>query len=73
MYIFEEMIEMGLEEGQEWPSEIHRIIAVEVCIQNPRVNSCEILVENVRIINQIPVSDIKKVTYTRLIELGCVV
>lgn len=72
MYIFEDMIEMGLEEGQEWSSEIHRIIAVEVCIQNPRITSLELLINNVRIINSIPVNEIRKVTFTNLSELGCV-
>jgi hypothetical protein len=71
MYAFEDMIEIGMPKGKKWKSDIHREVAIKVCICNPRVHTATCLEENVVIINKIPNSKIEKVTFADLTKLGC--
>lgn len=71
MYIFPEMIEMGLKEGEKWSSEDHREVAMTVCLCNPLITSRDDLQHNVGIINSISQENIRTVTGADLIELGC--
>ena len=71
MYGFEEMIEMGLREGETWKSDAHRVVAVNMLILNPRITTRDLLMEGVSVINQIPDDQIRKVTVNDLVELGC--
>jgi hypothetical protein len=65
------MIEMGLEEGESWKSEIHRQVSINALIQNPRVFTKDKMVRNVKIINSIPEDKIEDITISGLLELGC--
>jgi hypothetical protein len=73
MYMYESMIDMGLKEGQSWPSPAHRTVAAHVLICNPRIRSLTSMEEQVAIINQIPLAAIKKVTFTELYDMGVLV
>jgi len=70
MYLFEEMMDMGLKDG-EWTTPDHRIVAINACIGNPVVKTMDDLVDNVRIINSVPAGQIKEITGNQLIERGC--
>lgn len=71
MFICEDMVDMGLNEGQEWSSDIHRAVSAAVCIGNPKVTTLDVLKNNVQIINTISENEIKKVSGFQLIEMGC--
>lgn len=62
MYGFAEMIEMGLQEGEEFASEDHRTVAVNLGICNPRVTTRDTLVGLVTAVNKIPADRIRTVT-----------
>lgn len=66
MYVFDEFIDLGLKEGEEWSSEDHRIVAQKILLCNPKINNRSLLVEGVSIINQIPSDQIKQVTVENL-------
>jgi hypothetical protein len=70
MYAFPDMIYMGLEEGEEFPTDDHRIVAVNVLIGNPNVTQRDQLMDGVRMINHIPKEEIREVTFGDLRELG---
>jgi len=70
MYIIESMIDMGLND-EEWSTSDHRIVAINSCICNPRVNRMNILMHNVGIINSIPNESIKNVNFCDLLKSGC--
>jgi ribosomal protein S17 len=71
MYALDDMIEIGMEKGKKWKSKAHKDVAIAVCIYNPNVHTAICLGDNVRIINKIPMSKIKKVTVADLVKLGC--
>lgn len=71
MYMFEDMIDMGLDAGTNWTSTAHKIVAINCCISNPAVRTKDILSHNVSIINSIPIENIKTVTLANLINMGC--
>jgi hypothetical protein len=71
MYMLDNMIEMGLKEGESWASDMHREVAMNVCLCNPNITSRDALTYNVGIINKIPKKDINKVTFADLLKLGC--
>ena len=71
MYMIEDMIDMGLGKDGKWTSKIHRLVAVNSCICNPRVKTMDTLSVNCEIINKIPKSKIKKITFAALVKLGC--
>lgn len=71
MYLFDEMIDCGLREGERWTSDDHRNVAIATCIANANVDTMGTLVNNVSAINAIPQDKIRKVTMHDLFELGC--
>ena len=71
MYIVADMIDLGIVKGQVWTSPYHRRVAQNVCLCNPNIITCDQLVHNCGIINQIPKSRIKKATFADLRKLGC--
>jgi hypothetical protein len=71
MYIIEKFVELGLEEGEEWKSPLHRQVAVDCLIQNPRVFTAEKLRRNVKIINSIPEDKMQKLSVGDLLDMGC--
>lgn len=71
MYIFPEMINMGLKEGEEWTSETHKIVAQRVLLMNPRITQRDHLVDGVSIINNLEDEQIVKITLEQLEEMGC--
>lgn len=68
MYMFEDMINMGLKEGQEFPSEDHKVVAIKVAICNPKVTQRDILMDVVDAVCKVPQEKIQEVTYRQLIE-----
>lgn len=70
MYIIPEMINMGLKEGQEWPNEAYKIVAQNILLGNPRVNTRDVLNDGVQKILSIPEDKIKTVTFSDLPEYG---
>lgn len=68
MYMLPEMIDMGLQEGQEWPSDAHKVVAQNVALCNSRVTTRDILTEVCQAIIAIPESDIKTVTWIQLVD-----
>lgn len=70
MYVFENMIEIGMGKGKKWPSGAHKKVAINALLCNPRITSAEILKRNIEIINKIPKERIKKVTRAELFEMG---
>lgn len=70
MYIFNEMIDLGLNKKSKWTSKAHRVVAQQVLLSNPRITSCQLMIDNVSIINAIPKDQIKKVTLHDLFDLG---
>jgi hypothetical protein len=71
MYIFEEMIDLGLEEGETWTSDDHRVVAQNILLCNPLINQRDLLCEGVAIINSIPQDQIRLVTAKDLKDMGC--
>lgn len=75
MYIFPEMIQLGLSDGQRWPSPAHKKVAQTVCLCNPRVRSRDTLQNMVEKINAIPKDKIKLVTLgdlARVYKVPCI-
>lgn len=62
MYILPEMIDMGLEEGQEWPSEAHKAVAKALGLSNRLVTTKDHLTEIVQAVIKIPQDRIEYVT-----------
>lgn len=48
MYIFDDMINMGLKENQEWPSIYHEGVAKNLLLCNPMVTTRDTLTEGVQ-------------------------
>lgn len=61
MYIMPTMIDMGLEEGQEWPSEAHKVVASHIGLCNPCVVNRDSLTEIVQAVLKIPQDEIQQV------------
>lgn len=66
MYGFEKMIEMGLEKGKDFPTPIHRLVAVNLAICNPAVHDMNTLKEVVSCVCLVPEHRIKTVTIREL-------
>lgn len=60
MYIFPEMIDIGLGKSEKRTSKAHKVVAQTVLLCNPRLTTCDALIHNVRLINKIPKDKIKK-------------
>lgn len=59
MYAFPDMIDMGLHEGQVWPSEAHMKVAQVLAIGNGLVDSRDKMTEVVQAVIAIPEDRIK--------------
>lgn len=70
MYIFPEMIDLGLGKSEKRTSKAHKAVAQKVLLCNPRINSCDKMIHNVSIISKIPKDKIKKVTIHDLFDMG---
>ena len=70
MYIFPEMIDMGLQEGQEWPTEYHKIVAQNVLLCNETITTRDALTQGVQNILKIPEDKIKTITFEDLSKYG---
>lgn len=70
MYGFPEMINMGLKNDQEWPSEAYQVVAVNLLICNPNINTIDKLTEGVQKVLNIPEDKIKTITMNDLGRYG---
>lgn len=70
MYMIPSMIDMGLKEGEEWPTEAHKEVAMNILLCNPKINSRDKLTEGVSKILKIPNDIIKTVTIHDLPKYG---
>lgn len=66
MYAFPDMINIGLKEGQEFPSDDHRQVAQNIGLCNRNVFDADTLTEIVQSVIKVPADRIRTVT---LIEL----
>lgn len=66
MYIFPEMIDLGLKQNQSWPTEAHKNIAITLAICNPNVHCRDTLMDIVASVLKVSEDRIKKVTYEEL-------
>ena len=62
MYLLSDMIDMGLLEGEDWPTSTHRQVAINLFIGNPHVNSRTELQNGVTKVIKIPDDKIEQVT-----------
>lgn len=70
MYMLDDMIDMGLKEGQKWPSKAHREVAAALAICNSAITTRDDLTNVVQKVCAIPKARIKKVTRADLPEYG---
>lgn len=70
MYMIPNMIDMGLKEGEEWPTQVHKEVAMSVLLCNPSINTKDKLTEGVSKILKIPNDVIKTVTINDLPKYG---
>jgi hypothetical protein len=70
MYVFEEMIDLGLEEGKQWTSPLHKTVAQNLLLNNPRITTRDTLTECVNKINSIPKSEIRSFSFYDAFKLG---
>lgn len=68
MYVGLDMVEIGLDEGQNWPSEVHETVAQMIIIGNPNVKNRDRLMEVVQAILKVPVERIRNITYQVLVD-----
>ena len=72
MYIIPEMIDMGLEEGQEFPSKAHKAVAEIIALCNPNVFQRDVLTAVVQAVCKVPMEEIVTVKYPTLVDrYGC--
>lgn len=62
MYIIADMIDLGLLDGQQWPSEAHKRVAMNIGLCNSRVTKRDALIEIVQAVIAIPMNEIRRVT-----------
>jgi S-adenosylmethionine/arginine decarboxylase-like enzyme len=70
MYMIDDMIDMGLEDGQKWPTKAHRAVAQNLALCNPMITTRDALTEIVQKVCSIPKTEIKKVKFTDLPKYG---
>ena len=66
MYIFPEMIDLGLKQNQSWPTKAHKTVAITLAICNPNVYNKDTLMDVVASVLKVPEDRIKEVTYEEL-------
>jgi len=69
MYLLEDMIDMAIRKGKEWPSAAHRTVAINLCICNPNIKNMGDMSTVVKIVNKIPKTKIKTITVAEIREL----
>ena len=70
MYMIDSMIEMGLKDGQKWPSKAHREVACNLALCNPMIYTRDALNDIVQKVIKIPKAEIKKVKFQDLPKYG---
>lgn len=70
MYMMEHMIDMGLKPRQQWPTDMHRVVAVNLAICNPMITTRDALIEIVQKVRQIPAAEIETITVPELTKYG---
>lgn len=68
MYLFPDMVDIGLKKDQSWPHEDYKTVAENCCLGNPNINTADKLSEVVQCILKVPPEDIRKVTKEDFIE-----
>jgi hypothetical protein len=72
MYCLESMIDLGLKNGQTFPSEEHKDVAMTLGLCNPRVTDRTTLTEIVQAVCKVPAERIKTITLDEIIkEFDC--
>ena len=64
------MVDMGLPEGMEWPSELHKKLAINLLICNPEISSMDLLQSGVINILNIPAEKIQNLLIEDLSKYG---
>jgi hypothetical protein len=67
MYAFAEMIDLP---GIKWKSKIHKQVAINLLIGNPRITKCQQLLEFGTLINNMTKEKVKSLTLMDAIALG---
>jgi len=70
MYMLEDMIDMGLKPRQKWPTDAHRVVAMNLALNNPLVRTRDTLTEIVQKVRKIPKTKIETVTIPQLAGYG---
>lgn len=68
MYIVSKMIDMGLLENQQWPSQAHKRVAKTIALGNPNVKERDKLTDIVQAVIKVPKDKIKKIDYPTLVN-----
>jgi hypothetical protein len=69
MYLIDSMIDLGLKDGQKWPSTAHRKVAQAVAIANSRVTTRDSLTVICQAVIAIPKAAIKSVSFAELTDV----
>lgn len=70
MYMLDDMIDMGLKDGQKWPTPAHREVACNLALCNPAVKTRDTLTAIVQKVRKIPKSKIETVSWSDLPKYG---
>ena len=70
MYIMPEMIELGIEDGKEWPSAAHRTVAQRLFLCNPLIHTRDALTSAVSKLLTVPLKEIETLTLEDLGKYG---
>ena len=70
MYLFDNMVDMALPEGMDWPSEQHRQVAIRMLIANPYISTLPDIKNGVMSVLRIPPSQIEEIKLDELSHFG---
>ena len=70
MYIYEDMVDMGLPNGVSWPTEAHRIVAQNILLNNSQIDDLDKLKQGVINVLNIPTTKIKTIKMEELSKYG---
>lgn len=72
MYAMLEMINLGLTEGKQFPSEAHKKVAQNIAIGNPSVFQRDLLIDIVEAVCRVPEKYISTITAEQMVDAyGC--
>jgi len=72
MYALSEMINLGLKEGQDWPSPEYKMVASVIGLRNRNVTNRDCLIDIVQSVLKVSQERIKSITPDQLYEeFGC--